>query len=130
MIIIISFFSGLCWCHRNFFLWRATIQRRYNYLIKFYFPPTHFFREKLLLLKGSILSNKYLAFGSVIEGVPNSFFWLSYEDALLRFGFELIRLKLFHISIATSNFKKRQLRFLAKPQFIRCRLNGFRWCPI
>ena len=26
-------------------------------------------------------------------------FWVSYEDALLRFGFELIRLKLFHISI-------------------------------
>ena len=61
----------------------------------------------------------------MIEGVPNSFFWVSYEDALLRFGFELIRLKLFHISIATPNFKKRQLRFLAKPQFIRCRLNGF-----
>ena len=34
---------------------------------------------------------------------------------LLWFGFELIRLKLFHISIATPNFKKRQLRFLAKP---------------
>ena len=61
----------------------------------------------------------------MIEGVPNSFFSVSYEDALLRFGFELIRLKLFHISIATPNFKKRQLRFLAKPQFIRCRLNGF-----
>ena len=60
----------------------------------------------------------------MIEGVPNSFFWVSYEDALLRFGFELIRLILFHISIATPNFKKRQLRFLAKPQFIRCRLNG------
>ena len=60
-------------------------------------------------------SNEYLAFGSVIEGVPNIFFCVSYEDALLRFGFELIRLKLFHISIATSNFKKRQLRFLAKP---------------
>ena len=26
------------------------------------------------------------------------------------------------------NFKKRQLWFLAKPQFIRCRLNRFRWC--
>ena len=59
------------------------------------------------------LRNKYLAFGSVIEGVPNSFLWVSYEDALLRFGFELIRLKL--ISITTPNFKKRQLRFLAKP---------------
>ena len=39
----------------------------------------------------------------------------NYEEALLRFGFELIRLKLFHISIATSNFKKQHLRFLAKP---------------
>ena len=51
----------------------------------------------------------------MVEGVPNSFFWVSYEDALLRFGFELIKLKLFHISIATPNFKKPQLRFLAKP---------------
>ena len=48
---------------------------------------------------------------------------VSYEEALLRFGFELIRLKSFDISVATPNFKKRQLRFLAKPQFIRCRLN-------
>src|SRR5215216_5493450 len=74
-------------------------------------------------------SNKNLAFGSVIEGVPISFFWVSYEDLLLRFGFELIMLKFFHISIAVPNFKKRQLRFLAKPQFIRCHLNGFRWYP-
>ena len=41
---------------------------------------------------------------SLIEGVPNSFFWVSYEDTLFRFGFELIRLKPFHI--ATPNFKK------------------------
>ena len=61
----------------------------------------------------------------MIEGVPNSLLWVSYEDAFLRFGFELIRVKPFHISIATPNFKKRRLRFLAKPQFIRCRLNGF-----
>ena len=38
---------------------------------------------------------------------------------------ERIRLKLFHISIVAPNFKKRQLWFLAKPQFIRRRLNGF-----
>ena len=31
----------------------------------------------------------------------------------------LIRVKLFHISIEAPNFKKRQLWFLAKPQFIR-----------
>ena len=61
----------------------------------------------------------------MIEGVPNSFFWVSYEDALLRYGFELIRMKPFDISVATPNFNKRQRRFLAKPQFIRCRLNGF-----
>ena len=36
----------------------------------------------------------------------------------------LIWLKLFHISITTPNFKKQHLRFLAKPYFIRCHLNG------
>ena len=55
----------------------------------------------------------------MVEGVPNCFLRVSYEDALLRFGFELIRLKPFDISVATADFKKRQLRFLAKPQFIR-----------
>src|SRR3954471_17117689 len=110
----------------NYFPIREKVQLPYQV---FYFPPTHFFREKLLLWKGCILSNEYLAFGSVIEGVPNIFFWVSYEDALFRFGFELIRMELFHISIANPNFMKRQLWFLAKPQFIRCRLNGFRWCP-
>ena len=58
----------------------------------------------------------------MIEGVPNIFYRVSYEDALLRFGFDLIRLKPFDISVATPNFKKRQLRFLAKPQFIWRRL--------
>src|SRR3954471_5208962 len=77
----------------------------------------------------SILSNECLAFGSVIEGVPNSLLWVSYEDIFLRFGFELIRMKLFHISITIPNFKKRQLWFLAKPQFRLCHLNGLRWCP-
>ena len=33
----------------------------------------------------------------MIEGVPNSLFWVSYEDTFLRFGFELIRLKTFFI---------------------------------
>src|SRR3954464_12497602 len=80
-------------------------------------------------LERSIISNECLALGSVIEGVPNSLLWVSYEDTFLRFGFELIMLKLFHISIATPNFKKRQLWFLAKPQFRLCRLNGLRWCP-
>ena len=64
----------------------------------------------------------------MIVGVPNSYLWVFYEDALLRFGFELIRLKtFFHISIATLNFKKRQLRFLAKREVIWYRVNGVRW---
>ena len=42
----------------------------------------------------------------------------------LRFGFQLIRLKPFDLSIASPKFKKRQLRFVSKPKFIRCRLNG------
>ena len=132
MITIISFLTNWCRNHWKWFLWWTTFQfgRRYNYLIKFYFPPTHFFQEKLLLYKGSILGNECFAFGFVIEGVPNSFLWVFYEDALLRFRFKLIRLKPFHISIATPNFKKWQLWFLAKPQFIRRRLNGFWWCPI
>src|SRR6266511_3048698 len=132
MIVIISFLSSWCGHHKNGFPWCTTFQFeiRYDYLIKFYFPPTHFFREKLLLKKCSVFSNKNLAFGSVIEGVPNCFFRVSYEDALLRFGFELIRLKPFDISVATPNFKKRQLRFVTKPEFIRCRLKGFRRCPI
>ena len=87
------------------------------------------FKRKSFSRNDPFLATNYLAFRSVIEGVPNSFFWVSYEDTLLRFGFELISLKLFHISITTPNFKKQQLWFLAKPQFIRCRLNGFRWCP-
>src|SRR3954470_15965470 len=110
----------------NYFPIREKVQLPYQV---FYFPPTHFFREKLLLWKGSILSNEYLAFGSVIEGVPNCLLWVSYEDIFLRFGFELIRMKLFHISITTPNFKTRQLWFLAKPRFILCCLNGLRWCP-
>ena len=48
----------------------------------------------------------------MIEGVPNGFLWVSYEDALLRFGFELIRLKLFHISIAAPNLRNDDLGFL------------------
>ena len=100
----------------NNFLRCATFRfgRGDYHLIKFHFPPTHFFREKLFLQKGSILGNEDLAFGSEVEGVPNSFLRVSYEDAFFRFGFELFRLKFLDISIATPNFKKRQLGFLAK----------------
>ena len=79
------------------------------------FLPLTSFERNSFSRKDPFLATKYLAFGSVIEGVPNSFFWVSYEDTLLRFGFELIRLKPFDISVATPNFKKRQLRFHAKP---------------
>ena len=33
-------------------------------------------------------------------------FWVSYEDVFIRFGFELIRMKLFHISFVAPNFKE------------------------
>ena len=48
----------------------------------------------------------------MIEGVPNSFFWVSYEDALLRFGFELIRLKPFDISAQPQTSRNDSLGFL------------------
>ena len=48
----------------------------------------------------------------MIEGVPNIFFWVSYEDALLLLGLELIKMKLFHISIATPNLRNDGLGFL------------------
>ena len=48
----------------------------------------------------------------MIEGVPNSFLWVFYEDTLLRFGFELIRLKLFHISITVPTLRNDNLGFL------------------
>ena len=81
----------------------------------FYLPPTQFFREKLLLEKGPVLSDKQFALGSEIEGIPNCHLWVSNEDVFVRFGFELFWLKPIDISIAAPNLKKQQLRFLAKP---------------
>src|SRR5215216_7198207 len=107
MIIIINFLSSRGRHHRNIFLCCATLRFERGHLIKFYFPPTYFFREKLFLQKGSILGNKDLAFRSEVEGIPNSFFRVSYEDALFRFGFELFWQKPFDISVASPNFKKR-----------------------
>src|SRR3989337_706810 len=115
MIVIINFLSSRCRNHRNIFLCCATLWFERGHLIKFHFPPTYFFREKLFLQKGSILGNKDLAFGSEVEGIPYSFLRVSYEDAFFRFGFELFRLKFLDISIASPNFQKRQLRFLPKP---------------
>ena len=48
----------------------------------------------------------------MVEGVPNYFLRVSYEDALLRFGFELIRLKPFDISVATPTLRNNSLDFL------------------
>ena len=42
------------------------------------------------------MQNGRITFGFVIEGVPNSYFWVSYEDALLRSGFELIDTSILH----------------------------------
>src|SRR3954467_3644250 len=102
MIIIISFLSYLCRRHRNYFRRRATLkfERRFDNLVEFYFPSSYFFREKFLLYKGSILSNEDFAFGSMIEGIPNSFLRVSYEDAFFRFGFKLV---LFKVNAAVSN---------------------------
>ena len=48
----------------------------------------------------------------MIEGVPNNFFSVSFEDTFLQFGFELIRLKLFYISIAAPTLRNDSLGFL------------------
>src|SRR6266496_1955303 len=104
MIIIINFLSSWGRHDRNIFLCCATLRFEKGHLTKFYFPPTHFFREKLFLKKGSILGNKDLAFGSEVEGIPNSFLRVSSEDAFFRFGFELFSLKFLDISIASRNF--------------------------
>ena len=94
-----------------YFLVREKVQLPYQVLLSSH----SLLSRETSSLEMTILSNKDLAFGSMIEGIPNDFFRVSYEDALLRFGFEFIRLKLFNISIASANFKKRQIRFLAKP---------------
>ena len=47
----------------------------------------------------------------MVEGVTNCFLRVSYEELLLRFRFELIRLKPFDISVASPNFKKHSLGF-------------------
>ena len=47
-----------------------------------------------------------------MEGVPNCFLMVSYEDALLRFGFDLIRLKPFDISVATLTLRNDDIGLL------------------
>ena len=48
----------------------------------------------------------------MIEGIPNGLFRVSYEDAHLRLGFELIRLKLLDISITPQTLRNDNLGFL------------------
>ncbi len=48
----------------------------------------------------------------MVEGVPNCFLRVSYEDALLRFGFELIALKPFDISSQPQTLRNENLGFL------------------
>ena len=48
----------------------------------------------------------------MIEGVPNSFLWVFYEDALLRFGFELIKLKTFFIQASHQTLRNDSLGLL------------------
>src|SRR3954462_5853099 len=117
MIIIISFLTNWCSSHRNRFCDELLSNKGEGTVTSSSstFLPLTSFERNSFSRKDPFFSNKCLAFGSVIEGVPNCLLWVSYEDTFLRFGFELIRLKLFHISIAAPNFKKRQLWFLAKP---------------
>ena len=49
----------------------------------------------------------------MIEGVYNSFLWISYEDVFVRFWVRASPAEA--LSIAAPNIKKRQLWFLAKP---------------
>ena len=48
----------------------------------------------------------------MVEGIPNGFFRVSYEDALLCFGFELIRLKPLDISVHPQTLRNDSLGFL------------------
>ena len=49
--------------------------------IEFYCPPTQNFRENLLLEKQAFLNDKLLlSFGFMVEGIPNTYFGISYKD--------------------------------------------------
>ena len=48
----------------------------------------------------------------MIEGVPNSLLWVSYEDTFIRFGFELIRLKNFQ-ALQPQTLRNDSLGFLS-----------------
>ena len=61
----------------------------------FHHPPTQFFREKLFLEKGPDSRNNPLLLSDLRQEACPTVFGLSYEDVFIRFGFELIRMKLF-----------------------------------
>ena len=65
-------------------------------------PPTQFFWEKLFLEKGPVQETIPIAFGYELGGIPNCF-GCPMKMHFIRFGFELINLKLFHISVAAPN---------------------------
>jgi hypothetical protein len=96
MIIIINFLSGLV---------REEVQLPHQVLLSSH----SLLSRKLLFWKGPILGNKDLAFGSVVEGIPNA---LGYS---MKMHFSALGSNLSDISVTSPNFKKRQLRFLAKP---------------
>src|SRR3954471_19000036 len=98
MIIIISFLFNSGRCHRNIFpvlrysLVEVKVQQPYQVLSSPHsiLSRETFPRERTRFEKQSLLlSERY-----------TQLFWVSYEDAFIRFGFELISLKLFHISVA------------------------------
>ena len=106
MIIIINFLFNRRSRHRkhlsvlHHFLVEVKVRQPHQVL-----SSSHSILSKELLLeKGPVLSDKQFALGSEIEGIPNCYLWVSYEDVFVRFGFELFPAEA--ISIAAPNIKK------------------------
>src|SRR3954470_20575402 len=97
MIIIISFLTNWCSGHKNRFCDELLSNKGEGTitLSSFLLSSHSLLSRETPSLERIIISNECLALGSVIEGVPNSLRWVSYEDIFLRFGFELIRMKFF-----------------------------------
>ena len=88
-------------------------------------PPTQFFREKLFLEKGPDSRNNPYCF-RIWDRRYTQLFWVSYEDAFIRFGFELISLKTFSHKHRSPKLLRNDNLGFSK----RCRLNGITWYPI
>ena len=65
--------------------------------------PLNSFERNFSSRKDPILETIHIAFGSELGGIPNCF-GCPMKMHFIRFGFELINLKLFHISVAAPNF--------------------------